>query len=187
MCEPSPCTGSSPPRCASRGCGPCATRLPCVCGRGPRIPHPASFPGHLQLQSMCRFLVHTRPQRWAVQASLIHVQPWAVQTFHAHAPNAVPWLCTHVAPRSLCHVNLSPARAAGVVVPGPRTCMGGVHCPCTTSVATHTHVQVPPLPAPQGRCYGGRCKTRDRQCNALWGRGKCRSRGGFARVGGDRG
>uniref|UniRef100_A0A8V5GP40 Uncharacterized protein n=1 Tax=Melopsittacus undulatus TaxID=13146 RepID=A0A8V5GP40_MELUD len=23
----------------------------------------------------------------------------------------------------------------------------------------------------QGRCYGGRCKTRDRQCNALWGRG----------------
>ncbi|KAM9656166.1 disintegrin and metalloproteinase domain-containing protein 11 isoform 14-T14 [Morphnus guianensis] len=22
----------------------------------------------------------------------------------------------------------------------------------------------------QGRCYGGRCKTRDRQCNALWGR-----------------
>ncbi|XP_077170218.1 disintegrin and metalloproteinase domain-containing protein 11 isoform X2 [Paroedura picta] len=21
----------------------------------------------------------------------------------------------------------------------------------------------------QGRCYGGRCKTRDRQCNALWG------------------
>uniref|UniRef100_A0A672UJB7 ADAM metallopeptidase domain 11 n=1 Tax=Strigops habroptila TaxID=2489341 RepID=A0A672UJB7_STRHB len=24
----------------------------------------------------------------------------------------------------------------------------------------------------QGRCYGGRCKTRDRQCNALWGRGK---------------
>ncbi|XP_029819125.1 uncharacterized protein LOC108642955 [Manacus vitellinus] len=25
----------------------------------------------------------------------------------------------------------------------------------------------------QGRCYGGRCKTRDRQCNALWGRGEC--------------
>ncbi|KAL8175699.1 UNVERIFIED_CONTAM: Disintegrin and metalloproteinase domain-containing protein 11 [Gekko kuhli] len=24
----------------------------------------------------------------------------------------------------------------------------------------------------QGRCYGGRCKTRDRQCNALWGHGK---------------
>ncbi|NXA43087.1 ADA11 protein, partial [Eudromia elegans] len=23
----------------------------------------------------------------------------------------------------------------------------------------------------QGRCYGGRCKTRDRQCQALWGRG----------------
>ncbi|KFM13306.1 Disintegrin and metalloproteinase domain-containing protein 11, partial [Aptenodytes forsteri] len=23
----------------------------------------------------------------------------------------------------------------------------------------------------QGRCYGGRCKTRDRQCNVLWGRG----------------
>ncbi|XP_056218216.1 disintegrin and metalloproteinase domain-containing protein 11 isoform X1 [Falco biarmicus] len=23
----------------------------------------------------------------------------------------------------------------------------------------------------QGRCYGGRCKTRDRQCNALWGHG----------------
>ncbi|KAF1538981.1 Disintegrin and metalloproteinase domain-containing protein 11, partial [Eudyptula minor] len=23
----------------------------------------------------------------------------------------------------------------------------------------------------QGRCYGGRCKTRDRQCNTLWGRG----------------
>ncbi|NXO56319.1 ADA11 protein, partial [Aramus guarauna] len=23
----------------------------------------------------------------------------------------------------------------------------------------------------QGRCYGGRCKTRDRQCSALWGRG----------------
>ncbi|XP_062451394.1 disintegrin and metalloproteinase domain-containing protein 11 [Rhea pennata] len=23
----------------------------------------------------------------------------------------------------------------------------------------------------QGRCYGGRCKTRDRQCDALWGRG----------------
>ncbi|KAM9296116.1 disintegrin and metalloproteinase domain-containing protein 11 [Gastrophryne carolinensis] len=22
----------------------------------------------------------------------------------------------------------------------------------------------------QGRCYGGRCKTRDRQCNAVWGR-----------------
>lgn len=34
----------------------------------------------------------------------------------------------------------------------------------------------PPLPAPQGRCYGGRCKTRDRQCNALWGRGECGSR-----------
>ncbi|XP_017600242.1 PREDICTED: disintegrin and metalloproteinase domain-containing protein 11 [Corvus brachyrhynchos] len=25
----------------------------------------------------------------------------------------------------------------------------------------------------QGRCYGGRCKTRDRQCNALWGRSEC--------------
>ncbi|XP_010156797.1 PREDICTED: disintegrin and metalloproteinase domain-containing protein 11-like, partial [Eurypyga helias] len=24
----------------------------------------------------------------------------------------------------------------------------------------------------QGRCYGGRCKTRDRQCNTLWGRGE---------------
>ncbi|XP_061872722.1 disintegrin and metalloproteinase domain-containing protein 11-like [Colius striatus] len=23
----------------------------------------------------------------------------------------------------------------------------------------------------QGRCYGGRCKTRDRQCNTLWGHG----------------
>ncbi|KAM4622611.1 disintegrin and metalloproteinase domain-containing protein 11 [Discoglossus pictus] len=23
----------------------------------------------------------------------------------------------------------------------------------------------------QGRCYGGRCRTRDRQCNALWGHG----------------
>lgn len=45
---------------------------------------------------------------------------------------------------------------------------------------------VPPRPSPhshgcpsrpynrsQGRCYGGRCKTRDRQCNALWGRGEC--------------
>ncbi|NWS78835.1 ADA11 protein, partial [Crotophaga sulcirostris] len=30
----------------------------------------------------------------------------------------------------------------------------------------------------QGRCYGGRCKTRDRQCNALWGRSKCHPRGG---------
>ncbi|NWI15649.1 ADA11 protein, partial [Crypturellus soui] len=26
-------------------------------------------------------------------------------------------------------------------------------------------------PRSQGRCYGGRCKTRDRQCNTLWGRG----------------
>uniref|UniRef100_A0A8D0H054 ADAM metallopeptidase domain 11 n=1 Tax=Sphenodon punctatus TaxID=8508 RepID=A0A8D0H054_SPHPU len=25
----------------------------------------------------------------------------------------------------------------------------------------------------QGRCYGGRCKTRDRQCSALWGRSEC--------------
>lgn len=24
----------------------------------------------------------------------------------------------------------------------------------------------------QGRCYGGRCKTRDRQCQALWGHGE---------------
>lgn len=28
------------------------------------------------------------------------------------------------------------------------------------------------LSVPQGRCYGGRCKTRDRQCQALWGHGE---------------
>lgn len=28
------------------------------------------------------------------------------------------------------------------------------------------------LIVPQGRCYGGRCKTRDRQCQALWGHGE---------------
>ncbi|NXS62479.1 ADA11 protein, partial [Brachypteracias leptosomus] len=45
----------------------------------------------------------------------------------------------------------------------------GGHHPCTTSRAPLQPRD--PSPHPQGRCYGGRCKTRDRQCNALWGRG----------------
>ncbi|NXF12705.1 ADA11 protein, partial [Smithornis capensis] len=52
----------------------------------------------------------------------------------------------------------------------------GGNC-CKKCTLTHDAIPLTPLQPPdlsphlQGRCYGGRCKTRDRQCNALWGRG----------------
>ncbi|NXY38785.1 ADA11 protein, partial [Pomatorhinus ruficollis] len=82
----------------------------------------------------------------------------------------------------------SPARAGGVnelgLCPGqyePRgvSCREAVNECDIPETCTGDSSQCPPnlhkldgyfCENEQGRCYGGRCKTRDRQCNALWGR-----------------